>query len=457
MTQGGSVVFKMVDAEVHKNDWHFVIVITVSFLTLFFNASLSYASGVLHVALLETYHADVDVTVWLGSLFFSMSCLAGPLASFIINVTDCRTCVVISGVLGLVGFSANLFVDDIKWLFITYALLAGVGTSLAHTGAIVVLGYHFSDNMSLACGIVVCGMAVGLFAHPPLCQFLIDTFGLHQAFLIVGAIAFHSCVCGMLMKPTRFERERRAKVFSGRPTRLTLVKTLCGDCSGYAKVFRNKSFLFFLMCSCTFGMGSSAIYLYLPDFLRKQGISLQAASFSVATSGVGGVVSRVLTGFAAQDPNIGSGLIFASLNGLMGVLSFLIPLFTSTSATVCVYGFFLGLYTGSSWALFNPITYEILGMDHVATGFGAVMGSCGFGFLIGPPLAGYVFQISKVYYGVYIFAGVMFFSCALCGLLSTAFRHSRRTCHDTADALNPNEVEIINQQESEPRDTSLMG
>ncbi|XP_046568942.1 monocarboxylate transporter 2-like [Haliotis rubra] len=441
------------DGDVQKQGWYSYFIIALSFMTLFFNSSLSYASGVFHVALLEAYRADVDATVWLGSLFFSMSSLAGPVASFVINMTDCRTCVVISGILGLVGFSANMFINDIKWLFVTYALLAGLATSLSHTSAVVVLGYHFKHNMSLVCGIAVCGMAIGVFVHPPLCQFLIDTYGLRQAFLIVGAIAFNSCVFGMLMKPTRFERERRAKIFSGRPTCLTLLMALCGDCSGYAKVFRNKSFVFFLLCGCSFGMGTSAMYLYLPDFLRKQGISLQAASFSVSTSGIGGVLSRFLTGFAAQDPGVGSGLIFASLNGLMGVLSFLIPLFTSTSVTVCVYGFFVGIYTGSSWALFNPITFEILGVELMATGFGALMGSCGIGFLIGPPLAGYVFKIFQEYYGVYIFAGVMFLSCTVCGFLSTTFRKSPKTLHDTAD---PSEVEAIALEERKSKDDIML-
>ncbi|XP_067670626.1 monocarboxylate transporter 12-like [Haliotis asinina] len=436
-----------------KLDRHPCFILSVSFMTLFLNSSLCYASGVFHVALLETYHADVDVTVWLGSLFLSMSSLAGPVASFVINMTDCRTCVVLSGILGLVGFSANIFIYDIKWLFVTYALLAGLGTSLSHTSALVVLGYHFKHNMSMVCGIVVCGMAIGVFVHPPLCQFLIDTYGLRQAFLIVGAIAFNSCVYGMLMKPTRFERERRAKIFSGRPNCLTLLMALCGDCSGYAKVFRNKSFVFFLLCGCSFGMGTSVMYLYLPDFLSKQGISLQVASFSVSTSGIGGIVSRVLTGFAAQDPGIGSGLMFASLNGLMGVLSFLIPLFTSTSVTVCVYGFFVGLYTGSSWALFNPITFEILGVELMATGFGALMGSCGIGFLIGPPLGGYVFKIFRAYYGVYIFAGVMFLTCTFCGFLSTTLRKSPRTLHDNA---NPGDVEVIPLQASKSKDESML-
>ncbi len=53
------------------------VVMLASFLTQFLSPSINYASGVIHVALLDRYDSDVTLTAWVGSVYTCMFALAG--------------------------------------------------------------------------------------------------------------------------------------------------------------------------------------------------------------------------------------------------------------------------------------------------------------------------------------------------------------------------------------------
>ncbi|XP_067670402.1 monocarboxylate transporter 12-like [Haliotis asinina] len=412
------------------------VVLVASFMTMMFGPSVNYATGVFHVALLKEFDEDLVLTTWVGSIFGCMFALAGPVASFVINVFSCRTCVVMSGIVMLVGFACSSLVTDIRLLFLTYALVAGLGTCLSGTGAIVVLGYYFPNNPAVAQGLCVAGAGLGMFLHPVLVQYLFDNYGFHGAFLITGGITFHACVTGMLMRPSVIERKRKRDITGGGRLRRKIILSLCGDCSRIGKVVKNVSFLFFAFSIFCFALGLSAEYLFLPDFCMKQGATFRDASLVISTSGIGSVISRILTGIASSDENIGSAILHTSTASIMALLTLFVSLFLSSSYLQILFGFFLGLYTGGFWVLMNTLTLDILGLQNFATGVGVAMFFCGTGYLIGPPIAGAILEATGDYYKVFLFSGAMMFLASALGFLSNAKENTRKCRHDVLTELS---------------------
>ncbi|XP_050415866.1 monocarboxylate transporter 9 isoform X3 [Patella vulgata] len=182
------------------------VVLVAAFMNVFLNGSLSYSVGVIHIAMLKRFPEENENTItWLGSLFSSMFALSGFVGSIVINLFNVRTCVVLSGLMSLVGFGLSSLVTDFKFLFLTFGLIAGCGQAMALTGSMVVAGYYFKERTGMATGIVTSGSGVSLFVFPHLTQYLIDTYTLQETFLLLGAIGFHSVICGALMRPTQFE------------------------------------------------------------------------------------------------------------------------------------------------------------------------------------------------------------------------------------------------------------
>ncbi|XP_046559510.1 monocarboxylate transporter 12-like [Haliotis rubra] len=385
------------------------VVLGASFTTLLIGPSITYATGVFLVAMLKEFEEDLVLTTWVGSTFGCMFALAGPVASVIINMFDCRTCVVMSGVLMMTGFATSFLVTDIRFLFLTFSLVAGLGMSLAGTGAIVVLGYYFHENAAIASSICFTGAGIGIFVHPALVQFLLETYGFHGAYLIMGGITFHACAAGMLMRPPVAERTRKQHVLGGQTLRNKILLSMCGTSTMIFSVIQNVSFLLFVGGILCFALAVSTQYQFLPEFFITQGSTLEEASFVVSASGVGSIFSRFLVGFAASDERIGGATIFSSINGIMAVFAFLLPLFKSSTYPRIAYGIILGLYTGGTWVLMATLTLDILDLQNFATGVGIGRFLCGAGFLVGPPIAGTMMEQSGDNNSAFLFSGAMFF------------------------------------------------
>ncbi|XP_067670351.1 monocarboxylate transporter 12-like [Haliotis asinina] len=407
------------------------VVLGASSATMLIGSSITYATGVFLVAMLKEFEEDLVLTTWVGSTFGCMFALAGPVASVIINMFDCRTCVVMSGVLMMTGFATSFLVTDIRFLFLTFSLVTGLGMSLAGTGAIVVLGYYFREHAAIASSICFTGAGIGIFVHPPLVQFLLETYGFHGAYLIIGGITFHACVAGMLMRPGVAERARKQHILGGETLRNKILLSMCGTSTMIYNVIQNGSFLFFVAGILCFSLGVSAQYQFLPEYFITQGSTLEEASFVVSASGVGSIFSRLLVGFAASDEKIGGATIFPSINGIMAVFTFFLPLFKSSTYPRLAYGIILGVYTGGTWVLMTTLTLDILGLGDFATGVGIGRFLCGAGYLIGPPIAGTMMEQTGDKNSAFMFSGSMFFSATVCGFLSSLKRKAVEPSEDT--------------------------
>ena len=95
--------------------------------------------------------------------------------------------------------------------------------------------------------------------------------------------ALNLCVCGMLMKPLRHEKEMRLlPMLTCFPLRHPLFHGMC-----FANLF--------------WSFGSTVIYLYLPSYAMAEGSSFETAVFLVSCVGISSFASRMI--FAFMGPN----------------------------------------------------------------------------------------------------------------------------------------------------------
>ncbi|XP_067668374.1 monocarboxylate transporter 12-like [Haliotis asinina] len=405
------------------------VVVVSALMMKFLGPSLSYVAGVYHVALMEQYE-HVEVVAWLGSIFACMFDLTGPVASLVINSYDCRTCVLLSGVLGMLGFGASFFTRDIRLLFISYALVAGLGTGFAQGGCMVSIGYHFPKTSSIVSGLVTCGTGLGVMIHPVLIQHLLSQYGLHGAFLLNGGVMFNLCICAMLLQPSPFETQRKNERLQTGRKRVScrqIVQHLRENGVQFFTVLTNTSFVMLAFSYLCFSISISTLYLYLPDFFYKSGASLQDSSLVVSVSGTGSMISRILVGFAANDTSIGSAVLYNCLPSLVATLILFLPLFSLSSVRILAFGFLTGLYTGGQFVCLLPLVLDTVDVKMLASGIGIMSFSYGIGTLIGPPIAGLIYVKSGQYFAVFIFSASMMFLTTASGFCSTVLRRSKES------------------------------
>ena len=111
-------------------------------------------------------------------------------------------------------------------------LSPGIGTGLAYSPSIVIVGQYFEKKLAFANGLSLAGSGIGSIAIPPLMVYALEIYGLEGTLLIMGGITVNLCVSGMLFRPAEFymrryclKLEKRRRICSavlngtkGRPT-----------------------------------------------------------------------------------------------------------------------------------------------------------------------------------------------------------------------------------------------
>ena len=76
-------------------------------------------------------------------------------------------------------------------------IIIGTGQSMTYSGTVLAVGFYFHDNPSVPTGIVVFGAGIGVFVFPTLTEFLIQTYGIDGAFLLLSAVGLQVMVFNM--------------------------------------------------------------------------------------------------------------------------------------------------------------------------------------------------------------------------------------------------------------------
>ncbi|KHJ98402.1 hypothetical protein OESDEN_01610, partial [Oesophagostomum dentatum] len=95
-------------------------------------------------------------------------------------------------------------------------------------------------------------------------------------------------------------------------------------------------------------------------------------------------------------------VFYASVCGVLTTFSYLCTGFVSLSIYAGLFGFFLASYI----CLTSVILVDLLGLEKLTNAFGLLLLWQGIGTVFGPPVAGYLADLSNTYTWTFIFCGI---------------------------------------------------
>lgn len=78
---------------------------------------------------------------------------------------------------------------------------AGLGSGITTTSGILIVSLYFERRRTIGSSICLSGNALGGFFMPPLVDYLLKSYGLRGAFLILASLQLHICAASMLFRP----------------------------------------------------------------------------------------------------------------------------------------------------------------------------------------------------------------------------------------------------------------
>lgn len=168
-------------------------------------------------------------------------------------------------------------------------------------------------------------------------------------------------------------------------------------------------------------MGVSTVLIFLPMYCSHHGSTSQETAIVFSLIGGANIVTRILTGVAANADNINELTLYAGSFGVAGIATLLLPFYGTTLSGQIAFGITESLFTAGAYSCFNAINLKLVGISHVALATGLEMLFSGSGFFVGPPIGAMIKKHTGSMDTVFMFAGLAFLMSAFSAMLMTVF------------------------------------
>ncbi|KAG8224912.1 hypothetical protein J437_LFUL006271 [Ladona fulva] len=146
-------------------------------------------------------------------------------------------------------------------------------------------------------------------------------------------------------------------------------------------------------------------YVYLADNAVEMGFSEGDASFLISIIGILNMIGEVILGWAGDKEWVNAGLVYAGCMALCGLFTAMVPLISSYHALCVVSGAF-GLFIAANYSLTSIILVELISLERFTNAYGLLLLVQGIANLVGPPLAGWLYDITGTYDISFYLAGL---------------------------------------------------
>jgi len=347
-------------------------------LAVIFGVSYSFAAYFASFAAeFDAQRADVALVFGLsGGVYFVFGAGAGMLADrFGPRAVTCTGMALIAAGLLYCSFAGSMVT-----VYVAYGIGVGLGIALVYTPAIACVQPWFTQRRGLAAGLASAGIGAGTVAVPLIATAAIAALQWRDAMraMAVGVLVLGLCATWLLRRAPL-----AAAASGGQIPGLSLRQAL-----------RDRRFGWLYLSIALAAPSMFIPFAHVSAAARDMGIDAARAVGLVGLIGIGSLVGRFVIGVLAD--RLGRTLTLLLMQASMG-LSFLAWFCAGSYPTLVFFALWFGLSYGGIVSLLPAICMDLFGARAVAGIIGTLYSGAALGNLLGPVLAGAVFDHSGSY------------------------------------------------------------
>ena len=382
----------------------------------------AYANGVVFYSFTAVLEPIVEEFDWsyAGASFAASirgfeASLLGPLIGVLFDRFGPRRLIFAGGAFIGVGLLLVSRTNSIMTFYISFLLMAAGLGSCAGFLLTAVVGNWFRRNLSIASGIALSGGAAGGLIVPLVTR-LIDVTGWRTAMAIIGLAAF--CIILPLSLVVRHKPEQYGYLPDGDTT----IKTVSSKVSispqknksdiKISQVLSNRAFWHISLGYMFHFMVVSVVLTHIMPYLST--INIPRMSSSLVASGIPivSILGRLTYGWIGDRLNKKR---VATSGYVLIIIALLLLIYLNSIGRWVLVPFLIlfGLGYGGPVPISFSLLLEYFGRGRLATVVGICMAVLMIGNMVGPPLAGWIFD----YYGNYQIAWFIFIVVSIVGII----------------------------------------
>ncbi len=294
----------------------------------------------------------------------------------------------------LASFTGGSFIG----LVITIGLIGGAGIGFGYVCPIAALIKWFPDKRGLISGVAVASFGAGAWVFAQIADSLIPSIGLLRTFAALGIIYFLFVFIGALILRNPPVGWMPKGWSSSKKDRKPVSDFSWKDMLGTHQ---------FWMLWIIFVIGAAAGFIVIGN-LAPYGI-YSGLDTVVATSAVGVLAlfngaGRIVWGTLSDK--LGRSKAMALMFILQGLMMLVLISMGSSPLLLAIAAAWVGFNFGGNFSLFPSATADYFGTKNIGINYGLVFTSYGVAGIIGPVLAGSVFDMTGSYLWAFIPAGI---------------------------------------------------
>jgi len=372
------------------------VVLTVAFITVVLGYAIRNSFAVFYPTIVEEFVWGRGSTALMFSLSVIVYGLASPLAGTMVDRFKPRLILPLGGLIAGVGVALCSLATSQWHFFIFYGFITAIGLSLAGwTPLTAIVSNWFVKKRGLVMGIMAAGFG-GSLISAPLAQLLISSFGWQKAYIIVGIFPIVIIVplCSLLIRRTPRDKgllpdgeTKKSPRPQDQATSWTLSRAI-------------KTYQFWLLFTIAFfllGLTEQIAIAHQVYFFRDVGYEPMTAANIYSVFGIAFIIGTLCSflsdRFGRERIFIPSCLLSAATVSLLFLIQDASHPWMPVLFAVC-----FGLGVGAAGPVFYSAVADLFHGKH----FGSILGTITIGFslggALGPPLAGYLHDITKNYF-----------------------------------------------------------
>jgi MFS transporter, OFA family, oxalate/formate antiporter len=377
-----------------KPSWGWMVVVGATIMTFgFYGASGSF--GVFLKPIEESLNLTRASASSAMSTFMAIFGLSGIISGRLTDKYGPRIVIGAGAVIGCLGYLLMSRASSLWQIHLFFGVVAGASMGTCFTPLVTTISKWFIEKRVLAIGITTIGISLGQMTVPIIAAFLIAGNGWQPAYIILAIVVLITSIPAAILlgkKPQSYTQEIDIK--TSRPS--------IGLSAGEA--VRTVPFWMFIIIGIVNASGFYIILVHIVAYAIGLGILAVDSALILTFINIGSIMTPFLVWYLAR--RIGSRFTLISMLGIQAVAFFFL-LGTTGFYYLAIVGLIFGFGFGGSNTIRISTIPEIFGTRSAGAIIGLISVAWSIGGIIGPILAGYIYDVSHSYSLAFLIGGLL--------------------------------------------------